>query len=285
MCNFILTKGKNKGKNCSFKGKYNGYCKRHQMKPNNIIQEPKTDIWTKIFNESKTKKYDELRMMTMLGDIYRLQKIEDTIKPQKNTHGLQCEVCYMDFDGETKRENLRCHQNICKDCVKRHIEIKIKDKDILPYIRCPAEDCKCAIPYYNLVLMPLKTTYDFINVFSEKMMCRTDTKPNNPDKDWADMLKKGIIRLCPLCKDPQMKEKGICNVIQCNKCSIWWNWRTNAYANTSRELKNKSRVNGSLWEKGELEYQMNLQNTDKNAFKSLLERNGMVYNPNYIRGN
>lgn len=35
---------------------------------------------------------------------------------------------------------------------------------------------------------------------------------------------------------------------------------------------------------GELEYQRNLQANNLEEFKALLERNGIKYNPNYIRG-
>jgi hypothetical protein len=35
---------------------------------------------------------------------------------------------------------------------------------------------------------------------------------------------------------------------------------------------------------GELRYQQELERRDPQAFKALLERNGIEYNPNYIRG-
>ena len=41
---------------------------------------------------------------------------------------------------------------------------------------------------------------------------------------------------------------------------------------------------GTLWEPGELAYQQGLQRSDPGAFKALLERNGVEYNPNYVRG-
>jgi hypothetical protein len=36
---------------------------------------------------------------------------------------------------------------------------------------------------------------------------------------------------------------------------------------------------------GELVYQQDLERRDPKKFKALLERNGIEYNPNYIRGN
>ena len=43
-------------------------------------------------------------------------------------------------------------------------------------------------------------------------------------------------------------------------------------------------IQGTLWMPGELAFQQNLQQKDPKAFKALLERNGMEYNPNYQRG-
>ena len=43
-------------------------------------------------------------------------------------------------------------------------------------------------------------------------------------------------------------------------------------------------MNGQLWEAGELHYQQKLQHEDPAAFQRLLERNGMKYDPNYVRG-
>lgn len=98
------------------------------------------------------------------------------------------------------------------------------------------------------------------------------------------MLEEGKIRLCPKCQFAHMKDYGICNVLQCGKCKIWWNWRTREYANTNKELKSKARRKGTLWEPGELDYQRKLEQTDKKAFIDLLERNGIKYDPNYRRG-
>ena len=64
------------------------------------------------------------------------------------------------------------------------------------------------------------------------------------------MLKDGIVRMCPSCKDPMMKDYGICNVIQCGQCSIWWNWKTRQTGSSSTELKLRARQAGVLWEPG-----------------------------------
>lgn len=104
------------------------------------------------------------------------------------------------------------------------------------------------------------------------------------DEALCKMLAEGTMRKCPSCQLVTMKEFGVCNVIQCEKCSIWWNWRSFETGRNSRELKQKARMSGTLWEPGELDYQRTLERSDPAAFKSLLERNGVAYDPNYTRG-
>ncbi|CAF1039468.1 unnamed protein product [Didymodactylos carnosus] len=107
-------------------------------------------------------------------------------------------------------------------------------------------------------------------------------KDGELDSEFQDMIKKGALRECPSCKHLTMKEKGLCNVIECAKCSIWWNWATREMGQDGRDLKHRARYNGSLWEPGELEYQQNLQYRNPAEFKALLERNGIEYDPNYF---
>eukprot|EP00467_Chlorarachnion_reptans_P002713 CAMPEP_0114488280 /NCGR_PEP_ID=MMETSP0109-20121206/1236_1 /TAXON_ID=29199 /ORGANISM="Chlorarachnion reptans, Strain CCCM449" /LENGTH=310 /DNA_ID=CAMNT_0001664643 /DNA_START=317 /DNA_END=1249 /DNA_ORIENTATION=+ len=100
----------------------------------------------------------------------------------------------------------------------------------------------------------------------------------------AELIADGILRPCPKCDTYQMKDRGVCNVIQCPGCNIWWNWRTRITGPTSRALKAKARSDGSLWESGELEYQQELQRTDLASFRRLLRQNGVEFDPNYQRG-
>ena len=92
------------------------------------------------------------------------------------------------------------------------------------------------------------------------------------------------IRPCPKCGRQSMKDRGVCNVIQCMKCSTYWNWRTRETGRSYAELKAKSRKDGTLWEPGELSYNQNLEASDKSAFQALLKANGIKYDPNYKRG-
>jgi len=43
-------------------------------------------------------------------------------------------------------------------------------------------------------------------------------------------------------------------------------------------------MSSTLWETGELAYQQRLQRDNLPAFIELLARNGIAYDPNYVRG-
>jgi len=108
--------------------------------------------------------------------------------------------------------------------------------------------------------------------------------PIKSDEGFQALLESGTLRLCPKCEFPTMKDKGLCNVMQCGQCGIWWNWRTYEFGSSSRDLKNTARMEGTLWEKGELQYQQRLERQNPEEFKKLLESNGIKYDPNYVRG-
>ncbi|CAF0994339.1 unnamed protein product [Didymodactylos carnosus] len=109
-------------------------------------------------------------------------------------------------------------------------------------------------------------------------------KVGDLDDTFKNMIVKGVLRECPSCKHLTLKEKGLCNVIECAKCSIWWNWATREMGHDARDLKERARMHGTLWEPGELLYQLDLQRRNPEEFKALLERNGIQYDPNYVRG-
>eukprot|EP01084_Bolivina_argentea_P223354 377926_1 len=254
------------------------------------------------------------------------RKIPDLTKYTDKDLKSKCDSCTCDFDEkEIARAELKCHANICKACCGNWIRAKISDENVIPFVRCPAEDCDYAVPayMYSDVGFKLKTRdlYKMVSVYCEKQLARNSNwiscgntnkckygflfKLNENDKDvecenccikqkikrktefdegFKAMLKSGKIRTCPKCGFAHMKDKGLCNVLQCGKCKMWWNWRTREMANTQKALKNKARAERSLWEPGELEYQMKLQRDDPAAFRHLLESNGIKYDPNYQRG-
>ena len=137
------------------------------------------------------------------------------------------------------------------------------------------------------------------------------------DADFKKMIASGTLRACPTCSHYTLKEKvshsytpclppltsplthvsthspcyllawyvvqGICNVIECAKCGVWWNWRTRETGKSGTDLKQRARAQGTLWEQGELHYQMDLERRNPEEFRKLLERNGMVSKHQSIR--
>jgi len=215
------------------------------------------------------------------------------------------------------------HSTACRDCWKQYVQHKIRDKDVTPWICCPEAKCFvpanaddiCGSGVTTAELFQLASAYlqkvvtrnenwvkckdcDFGFLVEGKIGTKrpgevcgvcykkqdVEKKPPDLDDEFKKMIQEKKIRPCPACKFMTLKEYGVCNVIQCASCSIWWNWATNATGNDSRELKEKARLAGNLWEPGELAFQQNLERTNPEEFKKLLERNGVKYNPNYVRG-
>ena len=111
-----------------------------------------------------------------------------------------------------------------------------------------------------------------------------DIKKREVDDEFGELFKNGTMRKCPKCEWPTMKDKGMCNIMQCARCSIYWNWRTRETANNSKDLKNRARNRATLWEPGELQYQQKLERENLPEFIALLAKNGIKYDPNYNRG-
>lgn len=108
--------------------------------------------------------------------------------------------------------------------------------------------------------------------------------PSKPDDAMAEMIAAGTLRSCPVCNAWQMKDFGMCNIMQCHACQIWWNWSSRDFGKNQAEMKDRARARGTMWEEGELAYQLRLQREDPEAFKALLARNGIEYKANYVRG-
>jgi hypothetical protein len=68
--------------------------------------------------------------------------------------------------------------------------------------------------------------------------------------EFKDMIRLGTLRERPACRQLTLKEKGVCNVIECVKCGVWWNWRTREQGHSEKDLKHRSRMNNTLWEPG-----------------------------------
>jgi hypothetical protein len=104
------------------------------------------------------------------------------------------------------------------------------------------------------------------------------------DPGMQAMLDAGTLRPCPQCDALNMKDYGLCNVLQCHTCQIWWNWESRATGKSAQALKDLARRTGTMWLPGELQYNTTLQRTNLPAFIDLLKRNGVEYDPNFVRG-
>jgi len=216
------------------------------------------------------------------------------------------------------------HAMCCKSCLRMYIQNLIEDgEDVIPWVVCPADSCTEYIPLDVFMAAEISTKHKFqfvTTVLGKKLLrndnwiqccndnclygfaeyqtfegkkdvtcevCYTEqqiSRDKGADEGFYEMVKAGTIRLCPMCDHPHIKDKGMCNIMQCPKCSIWWNWDTKATAKRQAEMKAKARQSGTLWGKGELEYQRNLERNDPEGFKALLRKNGIIYDPNYRRG-
>ena len=85
------------------------------------------------------------------------------------------------------------------------------------------------------------------------------------DPSFKAMIREGTLRGCPACGHYTMKERGICNVLECAKCGVWWNWRTRETGRSSTELKERARQMGTLWEHGELPVPAGQQRTTQSG--------------------
>ena len=104
------------------------------------------------------------------------------------------------------------------------------------------------------------------------------------DDTMQKMLDDGSMRKAPCCGQLHVKQHGVCNIIQCQACNMFFNWSSNDVGKDSKVLKQKARQANTLWQPGEQEFQANLAATDKQAFIKLLEDNGVKYDPNYVPG-
>eukprot|EP01084_Bolivina_argentea_P267695 454492_1 len=254
------------------------------------------------------------------------------VLPQ-TSNNTQCKVCYTDTNNDDTLQlismNKYCsHCMICSDCFIQYLQITINDdENILPWLLCPAQDCKAPINIHLLFKYvcvenlykfgksflykhlqrsmywmdcpdgnDMKCKYGWImfeNVNNKTLICdgceyehiiidREEEKVK--DNGFDELIAQGIMKECPQCNYPTMKDYGMCNVMHCGKCNVYWNWRTKDIGSSSNEVKQKARNNGTLWESGELAYQQNLQSNNLPEFVALLARNGIKYNPNYRRG-
>ncbi len=215
------------------------------------------------------------------------------------------------------------HGVLCRGCTRAYAKQSIADAGCFPWLTCPAAGCAHRIAPDDLVRLGGGVALSLATTLTRKQVvkfpewtpcqaegcafgffldgktggapglrrcgvCRTRQrvrrKKEEPDDCVKQMIASGALRPCPKCGRHSMKDRGVCNVIQCMKCSCYWNWRTRETGRSYHELKVKGRKDGTLWESGELSYQQSLESSDKEAFKKLLKANGIKYKEGYKRG-
>jgi CRISPR/Cas system CSM-associated protein Csm2 small subunit len=296
--------------------KLSGNFHRDQYNPTTNVEIRRVTI-VKPDSESKTSDVDKLKLSTAKQD-----------GSEKKEYS-ECQVCYAEFDNSDciALTMHNCgHRMLCRDCFKQYISIKVKDLDVLPYVRCPDSN-GCKIPICSLDLATAQL--DTLTLFRLAAAHMTKSITRNPDwvscstkgcpfgfmvrgasgtslgkkscglcskqqevkkeevklsDDFIAMIKSGKVRQCPKCPEYVMKDYGMCNAINCQRCGVWWNWRSKETAPDYETIKQMARNAGSLWEPGELEFQQNLQSRDPVAFAALLAKNGIKYDPSYQRG-
>ena len=132
-----------------------------------------------------------------------------------------------------------CHNPLSLSVIKTHMKKDDKKKFIkyfsfktlLKYKffkQCKTHDCM-----YGCVFNPNRPSRDGIQrEITKKNVCCIDCKKDYEyeykdalyDKEIQDMIKSGMIRLCPSCGVPSTKDRKSCNVISCVNCKIYWNW-------------------------------------------------------------
>eukprot|EP01084_Bolivina_argentea_P267696 454493_1 len=283
------------------------------------------NMYNKIyFAKNKSKDIIIPIINNMMNFISKKDLIPKTEEKYSENNNTQCKVCYCDTKDDDTLELVSMikycsHCMICSYCFIQHVTITIvDDENILPWLLCPAQNCKAAIDKdlllkyinindlytfaYSFIYKHLQRNKYWINcnncrfgwIVINKNKCNSILKckgcennhkiKNEIDNGFKELILNGIMKECPQCNYPTMKDYGMCNVMHCGKCNVYWNWRTKDIGSSSNEVKQKARNNGTLWEAGELSYQQNLERNNLKEFIALLGRNGIKYDPNYRRG-
>ena len=127
------------------------------------------------YNEAK-KLLENLRTI-MEESLKRIFEIEinmfmSPIKMSKDEKDI-CHCCFIPFDKECRRVDLKCHRNFCEECVKQWIKIKVRDNEVKPYIMCLSEKCHHPLPYDVLnKYMDEESKEKFIKYFSYKTLIK-----------------------------------------------------------------------------------------------------------------
>ena len=152
------------------------------------------------------------------------------------------------------------HDRVCNTCLAAYLTSRISSNDVAAWIPCPHPDCSAPIPPAVLVhpgllppnvlllllqsflikslsrstaFLPCTTSlcpYAFLSLSSAEVrltcpLChqaQSVQRGKQPplDPSFQAMVNAGTLRGCPACNHWTMKEKGICNVLECAKCGV-----------------------------------------------------------------
>jgi len=101
--------------------------------------------------------------------------------PSPASLSTSCVICFNDFDNNLERVLFtNCgHKTVCRNCFREYIHIHIRDKDVLPWLRCPTSSCKAYLHSTDLIaslrygITPLEL-YSLLAVFFEKSLARVE---------------------------------------------------------------------------------------------------------------
>jgi hypothetical protein len=236
---------------------------------------------------------------------------------QQTQQWTVCQVCFS--DSPVPMANCG-HSNSCLDCLNMHFKARMSESLLPPWIPCLEPSCKFHVDIRNLLdacemgdVIQAAVFYlrRVLKRESDWVLCQKDScemgfwfqerssqqtcelcgmkqqvkkREDVADVGLDEMIKKGVMKPCPRCKQLAMKDYGMCNVMHCHECGIYWNWKSLEVGNSYDQVKQRARMNGTMWEPGELEYQRRLERQNPEEFRRLLEKNGIKYDPNYVRG-
>ena len=152
------------------------------------------------------------------------------------------------------------HDQVCNSCLAGYLTSRISSNDVAAWIPCPHPDCMQPVPpsvltYPGLMssttlllllqsfliktlsrstaFIPCTTSlcpYAFFSLTTSAVaqtcpLCRKEQtvergKAEELDPAFKAMISAGTLRNCPACAHWTMKEKGICNVLECAKCGV-----------------------------------------------------------------
>lgn len=120
MCNHILTRGKNKGRNCKINGKYNGFCKRHMQ----VVVEPVVVHAVQVNNDCCQFYLKKQKRTCKFKGKYNgyckrhMPKEEEKKECCEESCLEECSICLCDIENKKETSVTKCNHIFHKGCIK-----------------------------------------------------------------------------------------------------------------------------------------------------------------------